>query len=190
MPAKSTNLIKGLENPSRNLANLTPVSTSLCTPISFQAFSSPLSPFSQSLLHVSLHCPIQVWLYSGLHPHSRDHSSFHSTLVHFLHHSPLHSAMHSPLHSPVYTPPSTAFPPHSPPFHRTFPSHLSLPLHSITQLRTAFSANIQEPGQALGWRVSVSRPDHRIACDKNTTVYKQGKLRAPVPVTVGMSYMR
>ena len=137
MPTKSTNLIKGLENPSRNLANLTPVSSSLCTPISFQAFSSPLSPFSQSLLHV--HTTVQsnsdFTLDSTLTLETTPVSTpllFTSCITH---HSTLQCTLQSTLQSILHHLHPPAFPPHSPPFHRAFPTHLSLPLHSITQLR-------------------------------------------------------
>ena len=141
-------------------------------------FSSPLSTF---LIHFSLHCPVNSPLYSGLHPHWRDHSSFHSDTIYLL------RALHSPLHPPVYTPPPTPFPPHSPSHcpplstalsPHTFPFHPIPFCNGATNVVPAFSTNVQEPGQARGWRVSLSHSNHTVVRDEDTTRYEHGEPRA------------
>ena len=60
-----------------------------------------------------------------------------------------------------------------------FYTSLSTPLcNCASSLLPAFSANVLEPGQARGWRVSLPHPDHRVACDEDTTRYEHGNLRA------------
>ena len=153
MPAKSTNLIKGLENLSRNLANLTPASTSLCTPISFQP-SPPHFPHSPSLCSTfrsTVQSNSDFTLDSTLTPETTPVSTpllftfcitHHSTLQCTLP-STLQSILHPPLLFHLTLHLSTARSPHTCPFH-------SIPLRNCASsvVVPAFSANIQEPGQA------------------------------------------
>ena len=123
MPAKR---LTGLENPSQNLANSTPVSTSLCTPLSFPVtfhalllptfhiLCSTLPPLSSQLSSLlwtspSLRTPLQFPLHCY---------SVSASLT-----TPLSNALSTPLASLqstlhlISTSLSTSF-------HRTFPSHL------------------------------------------------------------------
>ena len=89
--------------------------------------------------------------------------------------------MHSPLHSPIYTPPSTASPPHSPLLSTALSPH-TCPFHSFpfrngaSSAIPAFSANVQEPGRARGWRVSLSCPGMRRRHDQVRAWQTEGAL--------------
>ena len=183
MHASKKHKLRGLESPPQNLANSTPVSTSLCAPLSFQASPPhfPKSPSLCSTFHSTVQSSSDFTLDSTVSPETTPVSTpllfifcitQHSTLQ-----CTLHSALQSILHPRLlFHLTLQLFPPHFP--LTPVPSTPYPFCNGASSVVPAFSANVQEPGQARGWRVSLSHPDHRAACDGDTTTYEHGR---PMP---------